>query len=123
MSAKAVYTAKDIPGLELVKLIRQHEPDVVILHYPEWLQLEQVLQASGIRVPEDLSVAVITVPDDDDHAGGVVEKSHYMGTLAVDSLIHQITNGRHNTDQNPPHRLVIDGMFTEGQTICAPRQS
>lgn len=117
VSPAPAYVDHAISSFDLAKRIVKDRPDVAIVHYRQWRHLEEALNGMNVSIPDDLSVAVITVPDDEQHAGGVVENSHQIGSLAVDTLVDLVVKGDH--EKTRPRRLFVDGTIVLGKTIAA----
>lgn len=121
VSPSPAYISWESTSADLAQIIVKDQPDVAIVHYRNWKGLEKALNALDCSIPGDLSVAVITLPDEEKVVGGVMENSHLMGCLAVDTLINLIIKGG-GGNITTPRRLMVDGTIVKGTTIKGPRK-
>jgi DNA-binding LacI/PurR family transcriptional regulator len=93
--------------------LRRHRPDALITTnylFPE------LLNDLGIRVPDDLGVAVVFKKIDGDDFAGVEQDSHLIGKVAVDFLVAMIQ--RH--ERGVPvvaQRVFVEGRWVMGRTV------
>ena len=98
-----------------LRWLEKHKPDVVLtinagVH--EWLR------KAGIRVPEDLGLALLTVPDGGKYYSGIWENPRIIGQRAVEFLIDMIHRTEVGIPQVPVCEL-ISGTWVDGKTTRA----
>lgn len=92
---------------------REHRPDVVVAIWPEVLTW---LTTAGYRVPDDVGLALLTVPDGGALYSGMWENPQMIGAKAVEFLIdltHRSERGRPEV----PLTMLVDGTWVEGRTV------
>jgi LacI family transcriptional regulator len=104
----------------LVELLRQEKPDVLLVNFSLWKTLGPLVAKHGIKVPADMSVAVVTVPDGDTELGGITENAGLMGAMAVDVISGFLQRGEYGLPRRP-FRTMVEGEYVTGQTIAPPR--
>jgi DNA-binding LacI/PurR family transcriptional regulator len=106
------------PGLTdawLDELATGPETAVVAESIDQAEDLRRRLAERGLRVPEDMSVAVLEGPGDERWACLVVPRKE-IGRIAIDALVARVEN----PDAEPVSRLVACDLVT-GETVAAPR--
>ena len=93
--------------------VRRHRPDAVVTKSPEVLP---ALQRLGIRVPQDMSVAFLTLPHVNGDYSGVDENPREVGAAATDFLAGMIHRNEHGVPAMP-QRLLIEGTWIDGRTV------
>jgi len=92
--------------------LEKHRADVVIGQHQ---QLSAWLKTAGLRVPEDIGLAGVTVPRDGAYSGHT-ENIESMGRIAVEWLSGMIQRGERGCPTSPV-RVLIPGTWTEGSTL------
>lgn len=92
---------------------RQHRPDVVVAIWPEVLAW---LTEAGEKVPDDVGLALLTVPDEGALFSGIWENPRVIGAKAVEALIDLIHRNERGTPEVPLCMLVA-GTWLDGKTI------
>ncbi|MDR1281179.1 MAG: LacI family transcriptional regulator [Opitutaceae bacterium] len=111
---------EDFDGLR--PWFRRHRPDALISHYAE---LPALLGGNGIRVPQDIALARLSVGNDPsevyNRSAGVNQNEYEIGRTAVDTLASILY---HNERGVPavPRTILIDGFWQEGETVI-PREA
>jgi len=90
----------------------QYKPDAVIISSPNW----QAIHASGIRIPEDLSVASPMVAKHSPELTGIIEKCQEIGAAAVDTLVQMIEHEIRGIPDDPKY-ILLEGQWNPGTTI------
>jgi LacI family transcriptional regulator len=98
-------------------MIKKDRPDVILA--PFWRHALAAVEMAGMRVPDDLSVAVMTVPHTNPTLGGVTENGEVMGAVAVEHLTGLLQRGDYGLPRRPL-RILIEGDYVAGQTIRRP---
>lgn len=92
---------------------RQHRPDVVV---SLWDVVYPWLNDAGVRVPEDVGVALLSVRYLDGHFAGMWENPRLVGARAVELLIDLVHRGERGIPEIPSC-LMIESTWVEGKTI------
>lgn len=118
-AARALHPLRKVDPDAVVARLKKEKPDVLLANHSLWRALAPRVAAAGLRVPEHLSVAVITVPDGDTELGGITENARLMGSMAVDLLSGLLQRGDYGLPRRP-FRMVVEGEYTAGGTIVPP---
>lgn len=114
---RAVKAQADL--VRVAGLLLSERPDVLLVNYSLWTKLAPLVAARGIRVPQDMSVAVVTVPDGNTELGGICENAGLMGSMAVDLLCGFLQRGDYGLPSRP-FCMTVEGEYTAGRTILPP---
>ena len=93
--------------------LKKEKPDVVITKYGKILPH---LNCLGIKVPEDLEVALHSIPEGLTEFSGMKQNSYLLGVMAVDFLVDML----HRNERGVPaiaQRLLIESTWVEGKTL------
>jgi Transcriptional regulators len=107
--------APDLDKKAFVSWYRRSKPDAVVVAASMSHLVIEWLNELGARVPEDVSVAVASVPYKDTTISGVDEGVPSIGAQAVEAVVGMI----HRNEQGVPARpfsLLLEGVWTEGRT-------
>lgn len=118
-AARALHPLRKIDADVVVARIKKEKPDVLLVNHSLWRLLAPRVAAAGLRVPEKMSVAVVTVPDADNDLGGITENAPLLGAMAVDTLSGLLQRGDYGLPKRP-FRLFAEGEYVPGKTILAP---
>lgn len=123
-AAIPVLQVNQVEEKPLVNWVRQHQPDVVIFVHQHNLLPEfgRVLRANGIRVPEDVGVAVISQILEGTGFSGMEANQHLIGAWAVELLVARIMNRDFGIPAFPRIEMV-DCRWVEGTTLRAAATS
>jgi DNA-binding LacI/PurR family transcriptional regulator len=98
---------------------QQHEPDVVITA-TNWARIvEDWLTKLKLKVPQDVGLAVPSVPFKENRFSGIDENVKLIGSIAVDTLVGMIHRNEKGVPQFPL-RILVEGIWHEGETIKKP---
>ena len=106
----------------LIPWVRQHQPDVLIFvhHYNILSEFKAVLERNGIRMPDDLGVAVISQILENTGFSGLQENQQLIGTWSVEMLVARIMNRDLGIPEQPRIEMVerrwIDGESLRNQS-------
>jgi LacI family transcriptional regulator len=103
----------------LVEYLRKDRPDVMLINVSLWKTLQPLVAKAGIKIPKDISVAVVTVPDANTELGGISENAGLMGAMAVDLLSGFLQRGDYGLPRRP-FRMTVEGEYLPGKTIQSP---
>jgi DNA-binding LacI/PurR family transcriptional regulator len=94
--------------------LEQEEPDVVI--GPVLGKLEELIRASGRRVPADLGLVGLLVPRSGDRLSGVLQNGEVIGAVAVDQLISAVERNETGVPEHPITHTTL-GRWNPGRTV------
>ncbi|HEY2082772.1 MAG TPA: substrate-binding domain-containing protein, partial [Verrucomicrobiae bacterium] len=95
------------------KWLDRAKPDVVIGHH---LYMEEWLQNSNRRVPEDIGLVNVDCPSRIGPASGIYENAPEIGEAAADSLVAIL----HRNERGVPilpRTVLIQGVWVDGETV------
>lgn len=94
--------------------LQREKPDVVL--GPVLGQLEELLRATGRRIPEDIGLVGLLVPRPGDRLSGIVQHGEIVGAAAVDQLISQMERDEKGQPEHPMTYTML-GTWNPGTTI------
>ena len=104
----------------VARWLAQEKPDIVI--GPVLGRLKELILASGKRVPEEIGLAGLLVPQADDRLSGILQDGEIIGATAVDQLISLIERNETGIPEHPVTHTML-GRWNPGRTIAAmPRK-
>lgn len=109
----SILLAEDMTRQLLVDWIHQSKPDIVIT---EQRRAKEWLLASGLRIPDDLGLALISLYEQNTGVSGILENSRLIGARALEFLVDMIHRREYGVPQ-VPLTLMIDGTWQEGATL------
>lgn len=95
--------------------LKQAKPDVVIVSATKAYKVIDWLKEIHLRVPEDIGLAVASVPYTDNVISGIDEKPCAVGGRAVDYVVAMI----HHNERGIPAQacsVLLEGIWKEGKT-------
>lgn len=92
---------------------RRHRPDAIVTKSPEILP---ALARLRVRVPDDVSVAFLTLPRVNGEFSGVDENPQVVGAAAADYLAGMIHRNERGVPAMP-QRVLIEGSWIDGRTV------
>lgn len=110
--------AANLDKKTFVAWYRRAKPDAVVVAASMSHQVIDWLRELGTRVPEDVSIAVASIPYRDTIISGVDENVPSIGAQAVETVVGMI----HRNEQGVPERpfsLLLEGVWAEGRTARA----
>lgn len=110
-----------VDGVEaepIVNWAKVNRPDVIVcVHlYDELVSLQKVLEANGMRVPEDMGLAAVSQLLEGTKLSGMQQNQKLMGAWAVELLESRIVNRDFGIPENPRIELV-ESEWIEGETL------
>jgi DNA-binding LacI/PurR family transcriptional regulator len=96
--------------------LKRERPDVLIT--PAADVLAGVLTQAGLRVPEDIGLALLACPQLGDRSSGVFQNGRMIGALAVDTLISMVERHERGLPEQAT-TLMVEGQWNEGRTLRA----
>lgn len=102
--------------------LKKERPDAIITPSLNTVSgLLQTVKRLGLRIPEDLGLAVLGSPDLNSDTSGIFQNGELIGALAVDTLIALVE--RHERGlPGQATTLMVEGQWNEGTTL-RPRPS
>lgn len=97
----------------LASYVRQHDLDAIVTADYSILG---VLRDAGLRVPQDLGVAGISLSSQEITLSGIVEDCAKIGAIAVDQLVGMVQRGEYGVPPMPI-RTHLEGTWHDGQTL------
>ncbi len=94
--------------------LERERPDVVI--GPVLGKLEAIIRASGRRVPVDLGLVGLLVPQAGDRLSGILQDGEVIGAVAIDQLISAVERNETGLPEHPITHTTL-GRWNPGQTI------
>ncbi|EIP97164.1 transcriptional regulator [Opitutaceae bacterium TAV1] len=110
---------RNLDRATFLRWYRRHKPDVIVtlwdLVYP-WLA------DAGIRVPEEVGLALLSVRETGDPFSGMWGNPFLVGARAVEHLVDLVHRGERGIPESPSC-LLVEGSWHEGRTLRAAPQS
>jgi DNA-binding LacI/PurR family transcriptional regulator len=97
----------------LASYVRQHKLDAIVTADYSILG---VLHDAGLRVPEDIGVAGISLSSRESKLAGIVEDCAKIGAIAVDKLVGMVQRGEYGVPPMPI-RTHLEGTWHDGETL------
>lgn len=93
---------------------RKHKPDALITGWDEFAF--PWVKALNVRIPQDVSYALLDVGDRMDQCAGILQDNYRLGRIAVELLTAQIFR---NEPGIPEHPLIalVEGKWLDGPTV------
>lgn len=98
--------------------LAREKPDVLIT--PAADALVPALERAGIRVPQDLGMALLACPRMGDTCSGVYQNGRMIGALAIDTLISLVERHERGLPEQAT-TLMVEGQWNEGTTLRPPQ--
>jgi LacI family transcriptional regulator len=96
--------------------LKTQRPDVIIGHHSRMLDW---LAECGLRVPDDIGVAHLSLDDDCTDWAGIWQHKRRIGAQAVESLVSMIHNNRTGLP-DIAYETLIPGEWRHGKTLRRP---
>lgn len=91
------------------------KPDAIILHLSHGGDRIDQMRRLGLRHPDDVSVALLSLPDGYELFSGIDERTEELGAFAVEALVSRIHNNQRGVPELPRMHM-IEGNWREGTT-------
>jgi len=93
--------------------LKDEHPDVVI--GPVLGRLAELIDASGVKIPDDVGMLGLLVPRSGDRLTGVLQSGDTIGATAVDQLISQLERNETGIPEHPITHTML-GRWNPGET-------
>lgn len=116
-TAPAPLFQKDLEGsakTEFIAWIRAHKFEALMLH--RHYDYESVIREAGIRVPEELSLAWISLLKRSSHRCGIFENGDIVGRDGIDQVAAMLNRGEYGP-VDPQKDLRVYGTLIPGTTV------
>lgn len=118
-----IFYATDAPEVaDFDRWFRRYQPDVII--YGEYRRygpvVEKYLKDRGLRVPQDVGLALIESSTHPDNMSGVRSNLEQCGKSTVELLVSVLQRGQYGPPAIPTV-ISVEGDWVEGKTIRAKR--
>lgn len=94
--------------------LAKERPDVVL--GPVFGRLEELILASGRRIPEDIGLVGLLVPRAGDRLAGILQDGEIIGATAADQLISQLERNETGIPDHPVTHTML-GRWNPGRTL------
>lgn len=98
--------------MQFLKWFEAFKPDAVCSTFPE---VRGWLKGAGIKVPQDVAVALLDVDESTPGWSGVDQESRLVGAAAVDLLVQLLQRNELGAPAKP-FGLTIEGTWVDGST-------
>lgn len=92
---------------------KKHRPDAIVTGDPEFFAYVAGL---GLRVPDDLGIACLALPDANSELSGMHENSLQVGVVVVDFLVGMIQRGEFGIPEFR-QRILVEGTWVDGGSL------
>lgn len=97
--------------------LEREQPDCVI--GPVLGKLEETIRSSGRRIPQDIGLVGLIVPQPGDRLSGILQDGEILGAVAVDQLIRQVERNETGIPEHPITHTML-GRWNPGSTLRSP---
>lgn len=94
--------------------LERERPDVVI--GPVLGKLEEIIRGSGRRIPRDLGLVGLLVPQAGDRLSGILQDGEVIGAVAIDQLITAVERNETGIPEHPITHTTL-GRWNPGRTL------
>ena len=98
----------------LVAWLQREKPDVIIT--PAADVVLGPLKRAGLRMPEDVGLALLACPRPGDACSGVYQNGRMIGAYAVDALVSMVERHERGLPAQAT-TLMVEGQWNEGRTL------
>ena len=103
----------------LSKWLKANQPEVIISDTDE--PTIDMLKDLGLRVPEDIGCAWLSLGQQNDHRSGINQNGYLIGQTAIDFLVGMLQRGERGIPQTPI-RMLVEGSWQTGETLLPPKE-
>lgn len=91
-----------------------YRPDALVADFFEWTVI--YLQEFGLRVPEDVPLAILCAVPHLRRYAGVDQNDRKIGQLAVDTLVGMLYRNETGVPEIPT-RILVEGQWQDGESV------
>src|SRR3954467_4776858 len=103
----------------VLRWLKKEKPDVIIAPSSDVVPaLPDLLTRAGMRIPEDIGLAVLACPEPGSPFSGVYQNGKMIGALAVDALTSLVERHERGLPEQAT-TLMVEGQWNEGTTLRA----
>ena len=98
---------------DFAKWLDRHQPDAIVVTgdiVPNWMR------ELGLRIPEEIGYADLTLPAMDPLVSGMVENTGNVGACALDLVVEQLQQNSLGIPEMPKC-IHVEGEWNEGKTL------
>lgn len=106
----------------LLQWVTRFQPDVLITHAPSPDTIKTWLVEGGYRIPHDISMAILDLPEARGDYAGMVQNLPHTAGAAIDLVINQIHRDQRGLQENPK-TVMLEGEFYDGPSLNPPKQT
>src|SRR5438477_260710 len=116
---RCAVIARRNSGCTATRCRRSEKPDVIIAPSSDVVPaLPDVLRRAGLRIPEDIGLAVLACPEPGSPFSGVYQNGKMIGALAIDTLTSLVERHERGLPEQAT-TLMVEGQWNEGTTLRA----
>jgi DNA-binding LacI/PurR family transcriptional regulator len=98
---------------------REHRPDALITGPDDFQQITEECRKLHIRIPDDLSLASLTVGPPSLGLAGMDQNAFEIGRVAVETLVGMLYRNQLGVPEIPL-RVLVEGAWRDGPTVRKP---
>ena len=91
-----------------------HHPDVLLADFWEWSVV--YLEDMGLRVPEDMPLAILSASPKSQRFAGIDQNAFKIGEQGVDTVVGMIYRNETGVPETPT-RILVEGRWQDGESI------
>lgn len=117
-AAPPILRIDEVNKDEIEKWVRSEKPDVILFthNYEHLAPFREALDEIGLKMPEDIGVAVVSQLLQDTPFSGMQQNQKLMGAWAVELLVSRIMNQDFGIPIHPRIEMV-ESKWVEGETL------
>jgi DNA-binding LacI/PurR family transcriptional regulator len=102
-----------ISDVELKKWLSKHKPDALLVLRPSWVDR---IKSAGIRVPEDMALALLDRSDAHSGIAGVDQRPDLVGAAGIDLVTQDLLTSNYGLPA-APKTVLTEGVWVDGATM------
>ncbi len=107
------------PEKKFRRWYEEHHPDAIITGRDHLPQLFEECRKMRVRIPDDLSVALLTVGPPSDGLAGIDQNALETGRVAVETLVGMLYRNQLGVPEIPLN-ILIEGTWRDGASVRCP---
>ncbi len=101
----------------VARWLEREKPDVIVS--PGTDNLLHHLEKLGRRVPRDLGLASLALPERNHGCSGIWQNGRLLGATAIDAIVGLLERNERGLPEQT-RVIMVEGVWNEGQTLRAP---